>query len=254
MGGVLFAALRRKAGLDSVELMISGGAPLPVDTSKAINLLGISFVEGYGLTETSPVVSLSPAEKIKYGSVGPALDNAEVKLYAADSHGIGELLVRGPMTTPGYEGNPEATAKLLRDGWLYTGDLARIDSDGYIYIVGRKKNLIVSAAGKNIYPEEIEAGLLTSPFLIEAMVYGRMGSGGREEVAAMIYPDFDRLEMRLGKGRADITDDDIKAFLDPEIKAICGRMADFKRIKHIIYLRHELEKTSTRKIKRSVPT
>ena len=252
-GRMMFASFRRKAGLDSVELMISGGAPLPVEVSKAINLLGISFVEGYGLTETSPVVTLGTPERFKFGSVGPPLDNAEVKLDSPDNHGIGELLVRGPMTTPGYDGNPEATAALLQDGWLYTGDLARIDSDGYVFIVGRKKNLIVSAAGKNIYPEEIEAGLLASPFIIEAMVYGRKEAGGREEVSALIYPDFDRLEMQLGKGRIDITNDEIKAILDPEIKAICGRMADFKRIKHITYLRQELEKTSTRKIKRNTP-
>jgi long-chain acyl-CoA synthetase len=253
IGRAAFASFRRKVGLDSVELMISGGAPLPMEVCRAINLMGISFVQGYGLTETSPVVSLGSSERIKFGSVGQPLGNAEIKLEAPDGHGIGELLVRGPMTTPGYEGNPEATAALLRDGWLHTGDLARIDADGHLYIVGRKKNVIVSAAGKNIYPEEIEAELLTSPHIIEAMVYGRSGAGGREEVAAMVYPDFDRLEMQTGKGRADITDDDIKAVLDPDIKVICGRIADFKRIKHITYLRQELEKTSTRKIKRNAP-
>jgi long-chain acyl-CoA synthetase len=253
LGRAAFALFRRKAGLDSVALMISGGAPLPIEVSKAINLIGVSFIEGYGLTETAPVTSLTPAERIKYGSVGPALDNAEVRLDAPDGNGIGELLVRGPMTTPGYEGNPEATAELLRDGWLHTGDLARIDADGYIFIVGRKKNVIVSAAGKNIYPEEIEAALLASPWIIEAMVYGRKGEGGREEVAAMVYPDFDRLETHMGKSREAITDDDIKGVLDPEIKTICARIADFKRIKHITYRRRELEKTSTRKIKRNAP-
>lgn len=253
IGRTMFASFRRKAGLDSVELMISGGAPLPIEVSRAINQIGINFIEGYGLTETAPVVSLTPAERIKYGSVGPALDNAEVRLDTPDGHGIGELLVRGPMTTPGYEGNPEATAELLHDGWLHSGDLARIDDDGYIYIVGRKKNVIVSAAGKNIYPEEIEAALLASPWIIEAMVYGRKGEGGREEVAAMVYPDFNRLGAQTGKGREAITDDEIKAILDPEIKTICGRMADFKRVKHITYCRRELEKTSTRKIKRNVP-
>lgn len=253
LGKKAFASFRRKAGLDSVELMISGGAPLPVEVSKAINLMGIDFIEGYGLTETSPVVALTPPGRIKYGSVGQALYNTQVRLDAADDNGIGELLVRGPIATPGYEGNPEATAALLQGGWLHTGDLARIDADGYISIVGRKKNVIVSAAGKNIYPEEIEAALLSSLWIIETMVYGRKGTGGREEVAAMIYPDFDRLEAQLGKNRAEMTDDDIKTILDPEIKTVCARMADFKRIKHVTYRRGELEKTSTRKIKRNAP-
>jgi len=154
------------------------------------------------------------------------------------------------MITPGYQDNPEETAKLLKDGWLYTGDVGRLDKEGYLYIMGRKKNLIVSAAGKNIYPEEIEAELVCSPFVLEAMVYGEKAPNGREEVAAMIYPDFDALSAHLGKSRDSITENEIQAVIDPEIKNISARMADFKRIKHITYLREEMEKTSSKKIKR----
>ncbi len=249
-GKKLFAHLREKAGMQSIRLLVSGGAPLPVEICKSFYLLGFDFLEGYGLTETSPVLTVNLPEKSKFGSVGTPLDNVKIKIDQPNDKGVGEVLAQGPMITPGYQDNPEETAKLLRDGWLYTGDLGLIDEDGYLHIMGRQKNLIVSAAGKNIYPEEIETQLIGSPFIMEAMIWGKEAANGREEVAAMIYPDFDALAEHLGKSAEDITDDEIKATIDPEIKAICGRMADFKRIKHIAYLREELEKTSSKKIKR----
>ena len=249
-GKKLFNHLRQKAGLQSIRLMVSGGAPLPVEVSKSFNLLGFDFLEGYGLTETSPVLTFNPPEKNKLGSVGTPLDNVKIKIDQPNEKGVGEVLAQGPMITPGYVDNPEETAKLIRNGWLHTGDLGRLDADGYLYIMGRQKNLIVSAAGKNIYPEEIEMQLLTSPFIMEAMVWGKGAANGREEVAAMIYPDFEALASHLGKRAEAITDEDIKTVIDVEIKTICGKMADFKRVKHITYLREELEKTSSKKIKR----
>lgn len=249
-GKDLFKTLRQKAGLQSIQLMVSGGAPLPAEISKSFNLLGFTFIEGYGLTETSPVLTFNPLERNKLGSVGLPLDNVKLKIDNPNEKGVGEVLAQGPMITPGYLDNPEETAKLLRDGWLYTGDMGRIDEDGYLYIMGRKKNLIVSAAGKNIYPEEIEAELVCSPFIMEAMVYGEKAPKGREEVAAMIYPDYDALAAHLGKKADSITEDEIKKVIDLEIKNICARMADFKRVKHITYLREEMEKTSSKKIKR----
>jgi long-chain acyl-CoA synthetase len=251
-GKKLFASLRKKAGMQSIRLMVSGGAPLLPEIAKAFELLGFNFVEGYGLTETSPVITVNTPYGGKSGSVGRPLVNSEVKIDNPNEKGIGEVIVRGPMITPGYQDNPEETAKLIRDGWLYTGDLGRLDDDGFLYIMGRQKNLIVSAAGKNIYPEEIEGEIVLSPFIMEAMVYGKKVPGGREEVAAMIYPDFDALGSHLGKEPDDIGDDEIKSVIDPEIRTACARMADFKRVKHITYLRHELEKTSTKKIKRFV--
>jgi len=148
--------MRKKAGLDSIRLMVSGGAPLPSEISINFSFMGIDFVEGYGLTETAPVLCVNPSEKVKFGSVGPPLANVEMKIHEPDPNGVGEIIVRGPMVTPGYLDNPEETARLIRDGWLHTGDIGRIDDDGYLFISGRKKNLIVSAAGKNIYPEEID--------------------------------------------------------------------------------------------------
>ncbi len=257
-GKKMFASFRKKAGLDSVRMMVSGGAPLPVQISKNFNLLGIDFAEGYGLTETSPVLTVNPPERIKYGSIGRPLDNVRIKIDNPNEKGIGEILVRGPMVTPGYEDNPEATEKLLEGGWLHTGDIGRIDNDGYLYIVGRAKYVIVTAAGKNVYPEEIEAELLRSQYILEAIVYGKKEASGREEVSAIIFPDYKVLASHLGKsldadGEIDprrFADDEVRSVIDPEIKAICRGLADYKRIKNISYSHEEFEKTSSRKIKR----
>jgi long-chain acyl-CoA synthetase len=173
-----------------------------------------------------------------------------MRIDRPDEDGVGEIIVRGPMVTPGYKDNPEATAALIRDGWLYTGDYGRLDDDGYLFISGRKKNLIVSAAGKNIYPEEIEAQLLKSPFIYEAMVWGKEFESGREEVAALIYPDFEALSDHMNRAPEEIAEADIRSVIDPEVRALCRELADFKRVKHIEYSREELEKTSTKKIKR----
>lgn len=249
-GRIIFSPFRRKAGLDSLRLMVSGGAPLPAEVSRSFNLLGFDFVEGYGMTESSPVLTVNPAGRGKHGSVGPPLDNVEIRIENPDEHGVGEVIARGPMVMQGYQDNPEETAKIIKEGWLHTGDLGRLDGDGYLYIVGRKKNLIISAAGKNIYPEEIEAALLESPLILEAMIYGKKDDRGREEVAALIYPDFEALGNSLNMPPQAISDSDIKTALDIEIKNISEQMADYKRIKHITYRRQELEKSSTRKIKR----
>ena len=250
IGKRLFRSLRQKAGLDSIISMVSGGAPLPAEIARNFNLMGLTLAEGYGLTETSPALALNPIDRIKYGSVGPPLDNVEIKIDDPDETGAGEIIARGPMITPGYRDNPEETARLIRNGWLHTGDVGRFDQDGYLYISGRMKNLIVSAAGKNIYPEEIESQLLRSPLIIEAMVWGKKVDSGREEVAALIYPDFETLSARLGKKAEEITDNDVRTVLDPEVKLLSAEMADYKRVKHIDYIRQEMEKTSTKKIKR----
>lgn len=251
-GQKLFASFRKKAGLDSIELFISGGAPLPPDIPKNFGLMGFSFVEGYGLTETSPVLTVNPPGQGRYGSVGKALPNVEVKIDQPNEVGVGEIIARGPMITPGYDDNPEATAELIRDGWLYTGDLGRIDSDGYLYIVGRKKSLIVSAAGKNIYPEEIEGELLKSDLVREAVVVGNKSDAGREEVAAFIHPDMELVASKSEKEISEVTMEDIKTYLDPWIKEVNNKIASYKRIKHVTYEPEELVKTSTKKIKRFI--
>ena len=144
--------------------MIAGGAPMPPDVSKSFNLLGFRFIQGYGLTESSPILTLNPLDKYKEGSIGPAIIGAETKNYRKRRRGIGQIIAKGPMIMKGYFNNPEATAEVLKDGWLYTGDSGWVDEDGFYYIAGRVKNVIVTPAGKNVYPEEIEYELNKSPY------------------------------------------------------------------------------------------
>ena len=249
-GKKFFASMREKAGLSSIELFVSGGAALSVEVCRGFNLLGLTLIEGYGLTETAPVLTVNRPWNIQFGSVGQAMPQVQLKIDNPDANGVGEILAKGPMVTPGYKDNPEATKALFRDGWLCTGDMGLIDKKGFLSIKGRVKNLIVSAAGKNIYPEEIEAQLLGSEYILEAMVYGHQADNGREEVAALIYPDYDILSTELEKTVETITDDDLRAKVGGEIAQICSHMADYKRVKHIQYTREELIKTSTKKVKR----
>lgn len=249
-GNKLLASFREKTGLGSIEMFISGGAPLPPEIPKNFGLMGFSFVEGYGLTETSPVLTVNLPGVGRLGSVGKALPNAEINIDQPNEAGVGEIIARGPMITPGYADNPEATADLIKDGWLHTGDLGRIDDDGFLFIVGRKKSLIVSAAGKNIYPEEIEGELLKSSLIFETIVVGKKSDSGREEVQAFIHPDMELVARMAGKKISDVTIADIKNYLDPCVKQVNDRIASYKRIKHVTYEPEELVKTSTKKIKR----
>ncbi|MCK5126582.1 MAG: AMP-binding protein [candidate division Zixibacteria bacterium] len=249
-GTQLFKSLRKKAGLENLKLFVSGGAPLPMEVNKGLNLLGIKLLEGYGLTETSPVLTCNRPDKIKFGTVGLPVKNVKIKIDQPDDNGVGEVLAKGPMITPGYQDNPEATEELFRDGWMCTGDLGSIDSEGFLTIKGRAKNLIVSAAGKNIYPEEIESELLNSEYILEAMVYAHQASNGREEVGAMIFPDLELIAGKINKKPEEVIEDDVKEVIQSEIRHICSKMAGYKRIKHITFTQEELQKTSTRKIKR----
>ncbi len=152
LGRKLFKPLREKGNLDSVRMFVSGGAAIPPSISKFYNYIGFDFIQGYGMTECSPVITANRPEDIQFGSCGAPLDEVEVKIDSPDSFGVGEIITRGKNVTPGYRNNPKETANLIHDGWLYTGDLGKF-KNGHLFITGRKKNLIVSAAGKNIYPE-----------------------------------------------------------------------------------------------------
>ncbi len=155
IGRTLFAQVHRQFG-GKLRALISGGAALPPHIFDDFTAMGFLLCEGYGLTEASPVVTVNPMHRPKRGSVGKPLPGVEVIIANPDEHGVGEILVRGPNVFVGYFRNPEATERMLRDGWLHTGDLGRFDRDGYLYITGRVKDVIVTAAGKNVYPEELE--------------------------------------------------------------------------------------------------
>ncbi|MCD6531555.1 AMP-binding protein, partial [bacterium] len=172
-GAKIFKKFRQKAGFGNMWLMISGGAAINPETVRFFNHFGVVFCQGYGLTETAPVLTVNPPDRNKPESVGPPIGGAEIKIDSPNSEGVGEILARGPMVFKEYYKNPEATEKALTpDGWFRTGDLGRLDEDGYLYIVGRAKNLIVTAGGKNLYPEEIEEKLNDSPYILESLVIG----------------------------------------------------------------------------------
>lgn len=251
-GKMLFRSLRKKAGLESIDYFISGGGPLLPEIPEYFNMLGFTFLEGYGLTECSPVVSVNIPEDTRFGSVGPPLPGIEVAIDSPSMDGIGEIIVKGDNNTPGYIDNPEATSALRDEEWLYTGDLGMIE-DGHIYIMGRAKNLIVTAAGKNVYPEEIEEYLYQSDYISEAIVVGRKKENRMgEDVCAVIYPD---IEQMITDDKVDPIEpeiDKIRDTLASEIRHVNEHLASFKRISKFDIRLKEFEKTTTRKIKRNL--
>ena len=252
LGHSLFKSMRERAGLSSIRIFVSGGAPLPKNIAVFFNLIGFAFLEGYGLTETSPVLTANRLDDIKFGSVGRAVPGVEVKINMPDKDGIGEIIARGGNITPGYKDNPQATAELIRDGWLYTGDLGKL-KNGYLYITGRAKNLIVSAAGKNIYPEEIEEHLFASPYILEAVVFGRKKQDKQgEDVLAVIVPDLDQIaiDFDISPDSPDMTE--LKKVMDKIVSEVNSSMSGYKRINSFEIQLDELEKTSTKKVKRFV--
>ncbi len=249
MGRLLFRSLREKAGLGSIKFFISGGAALPMFVSRELNRLGIMILQGYGLTEASPVLTINPPDAPRNETIGRPLPGVQVRVLDPDSQGIGELSFKGPMVMKGYYNDQEATSQVIDDGWLATGDLGFVDDEGYVHVCGRSKNLIVTAAGKNVYPEEIEAELNRRPFILESMIYGRPRSGtAGEEVCAVIVPDYEVIgEYHPGRTLAD---SEVEDLISQEVKVVNSVIAPYKRVKKIHLINEELPKTSTRKIKR----
>ncbi|HTO23835.1 MAG TPA: AMP-binding protein, partial [Spirochaetia bacterium] len=190
IGKILFRSVARQLGVEKLRFFVSGGGPISKETIDGMEALGLITYQGYGLTEASPVISSCCPAHNRPGSVGLPLTNVEVRIDAPDANGNGEILARGPSIMLGYLDMPEKTAEVVdADGWLHTGDLGRQDADGYLYITGRLKNIIVTKGGKNIYPEEIENLLSASPLLSEVVVVGRLDDEGGEYPHAIVYPD-----------------------------------------------------------------
>lgn len=255
-GAQVFKGLREKAGLSSLRFLISGGAPLPPEVAEGFTTLGIGFLQGYGLTETSPVLTLNPEAKPKAASIGKALPGVEIKIMNPNEKGIGELVVRGAMVMKGYYNNPEATAEVLRDGYFHTGDSGWVDEEGYYYVAGRIKDVIVTAAGKNVYPEEVEFALAKSPYILETLVLGRAPEEAtpkrvrREQVWAIVVPDYEYFDQIAQERGIAFDEAKIEATIKEEVSRRCAEIADYKRVKYFTIREEEFEKTSTRKIKR----
>jgi long-chain acyl-CoA synthetase len=249
-GRALFYSLRVRAELHTLRMFVSGGAPLPPMIARFFNLIGIDFLEGYGMTEASPVISVNRPDDICFGSVGRPIGKLEVQIDQPDDSGIGEIIVRGDSITPGYLHSDELTAELLAGGWLHTGDLGRFKG-GHLWITGRRKNLIISAAGKNIYPEELEEKFLESQYVTEVLVFGRKKDGKQgEEVRAIVYPDLEQFKLEFGMDTAKPDLSKINDVVGGLVGEINHRIADYKRISGFDLRMQEFEKTSTKKIKR----
>ena len=255
IGKKLFYPILDKASLASIRIAISGGGPLSPDVFRSFNEFGIDFVQGYGLTETSPIIALNPKEHFKVESVGkyfyPYMD---MKIVNPDENGVGEIHVRGPMVMKGYYLMPEATAEIISDdGYLKTGDLGYLDNEKYLYLCGRAKNMIVTSGGKNVFPEEIENMFqmyYNQIDQITARGYHINKNDLDESVEVLVYPSEELYKsFNLTRGKAE---DDAK--VEKEVEAIISgvnkKLLPYQRITKTTFLKEPLEMTTTKKVKR----
>lgn len=242
----LFKEIHENLGPD-LKLVVTGGAALDPETEKGFNDLGFDVEQGYGLTETAPVIAAETPKCRKLGSIGKKFPSVEVKIDNPDEDGIGELMAKGPSVMLGYYENEEATKEALDpDGWFHTGDLARIDKDGYIYISGRKKSVIVLNNGKNVFPEEIETLLNKVEGIKESFVYEKKEEDGDIKVCVKIVYDKELIkELYNIEG-----EEEIREFLWEKVKEVNKLMPKYKYVREMIITEEELIKTTTLKIKR----
>ncbi len=257
VGERLFKGIRQRAGLGSIKYFVSGGGPLNPEVGRFFGRFGIKLIQGYGMTETSPATHLNPPHRIKNATVGKTLPEVECRLGETSENGVGEVEIRGPNVFMGYYKNKEATAAVMTaDGWLKTGDLGIIDKEGYLELKGRKKNIIVTGGGKNVYPEEIEFYLNKQRFIAESLVLGvTRESGYGEEVGALIYPDQEQIDLlREERGGGAVSPDELNRFIQLAVDEASHELADYKRIRKFKIIADDFEKTSSRKIKRYLYT
>ncbi len=243
LGRFFFRAVHNRFG-GRLRLFVCGGSRLDIELFDTFELMGFPVCEGYGLTETSPVLTVNPAGHSRGNSVGKALSNVEIEIRNRSLEGVGEIWVRGPSVMAGYLDNPEATAEVLLDGWFRTGDMGRMDEDGYLYVTGRSKDLIVTSAGKNVYPDEVELCYRDLPYVKELCVFGLDSEDGLgEAVHAVVVID------------GEATDLD-RSSIEREIRLAAGAVAEslpsHRRIATLHFWDRELPKTSTLKLKRGV--
>ena len=231
-----------------IKLLISGAAALDKTIEEKYRLLGLNLVQGYGLTETSPVVAVGTNKNYKLGSIGKTVPSVEAKLVDVNDDGIGELVVRGSSVMLGYYENEKVNKKSLQDGWFYTGDLAKIDEEGYIFICGRKKSVIVLKNGKNIFPEEMENLVNKIEGIKESFIFGKIQSNDENNIKINVKIVFDRDVIK------DVykveKDEDIYKVLSKKIKEVNQTMPSYKAIRGMLLTEEPLIKTTTNKIKR----
>jgi len=229
----------------SLRFIISGAAAIDKQVAIDFNDFGILTVQGYGLTETAPVLSAENEDNLRYGSIGKPMYNVEIKIDEPDENGIGEIIAKGPNVMKGYYENEEASNEVLIDGWFHTGDLGYIDKDGFIYITGRKKNVIVLKNGKNIYPEELEILISNLTYVSENMVFGIPKDDDYVLCAKIVY-NKEYIEEKY----PNISKEELKEKIWKDIKQINNNLPIYKHIKNIIITDEPMIKTTTNKVKR----
>ena len=232
----------------NMRFVISGGAPLDKRVAQGFNDLGIELAQGYGLTETSPVIAAENAYNKRSGSIGFPMDNVELEIVDKDENGIGELRVKGPNVMLGYYENEEETKKVIRDGWFYTGDLGYMDKDGYIFLTGRQKDMIVLKNGKKVFPEELETLINRLELVQECIVYGMPDEKDKNDLKLSVKVVYDK---EVAKEKyPNSTEDELRNVIWEKIKQINKTFPPYKYIKNMILTDEELIKTTTKKVKR----
>lgn len=240
----LFKPITSKLG-GKIRMIISGASGIDPQVAEGFRDFGIYVAQGYGLTETSPVLAAENVKYYKKGSTGLPMPGVEIKIDNPNEQGIGEIKAKGPNVMLGYYENEEETNKVLKDGWFYTGDLGYMDKEGFLYITGRKKNVIVLKNGKNVYPEELEVLIGNLPYVKENMVFGKEKDDDLVVSAKIVYnQDY------MKDNYPDKTQEDIEKIIWEDIKEINKTMPNYKHIKNIIVTDQEMIKTTTAKIKR----
>jgi len=246
---LIFGELHNKFG-GSIKLFIAGGAAPDPLVAKGLREFGFTFLQGYGLTETSPIVALNQRENFKDDAAGIPLDGIMIKIMNSDADGVGEIYVKGDSVMPGYYKNPRLTEEAFYEGWFNTGDLGLIDSDGFLHICGRKKNVIIANNGKNVFPEEIEDIVNRSAFVNECFIYGEKDAKHDEVIALQVVIDAEAFIEYAAKNNVQITDELVKKTIAEVVKNVNKELASYKQIKKFYIRDREFEKTTTQKIKR----
>lgn len=244
----LFGEIKSVLG-GRMRMMISGGAAINPEILEDLKAFGIMAIQGYGLSEAAPMGALNPYSKPKSASIGVAFPGFDAKISDAGSDGIGEICLKGDNLMLGYYKNPEATAEVLKDGWFYTGDLGYIDDEGYIFITGRKKNVIITKNGKNVFPEELEYKLSLHEEIAESMVFEEKTEDGKDKIiVAGIYPDWALLKEKMG----DKADDNeaVTKLLWEIVDSVNAENPSFKMIRKINLKHNEFSKNTSKKIVR----
>lgn len=235
----------------NLRLLVTGAAAIDPNVVRGFQDLGFEIVMGYGLTETAPLLTGTPDFGNRYkkaGSVGPVIPDGELDIVDKNDEGIGEIIYRGPNVMHGYYKMQEKTDEVIIDGWFHTGDLGFVDEEGWLYITGRKKNIIVTKTGKNIYPEEIEKHLMKIKYIEECMVYGIDGDGNDDTVVSVqVRPDYEEIYADHGQ---DFDDDQVYYLIKKNISEMNQEMPNYKRVRNVVIRKDEFIKTTTKKIKR----